>query len=1475
MTDSNSFLQRYVDLVNTNESPVSPLGLKSSSKTNLLSPSPVKSKLSSPVSLSMADKENQGYKKSFDLPQTPTKSQSLSKAFTADELRYYEFLCRVHEVKVWIESVISEELPSVTELATGDVMRDGVFLAKVTNKINPALAPSVFPAGDKLQFKHTQNINAFFSLVEHVGVPDSFRFELQDLYNKKDLPHVFETLHIMISIINKKWPGTTPDIKNVSGTMVCTKEDIQVCRRAWPRIKDFGSLANTSAVPSPKKVDIPKSEGLIQDFSSSITKDKKVNTMEQQPKTPIKPKAEGRPTYISSFKTPVSKVLDTSKTDEYMSLKDGPSAANIFAKTPSLSYSPSKMTSFSYYSPSISKYLTFDTDFYMRRSQYRDSELSHYSTYKYSPSRYSPTRKTRMNEEEFLDCVMKIQAMTKGVNIRYQIYLQNQLLSLFKEDVVGLQSLIRANSLRKMKGTKSHKWRSIEKSVDFVSLTSLIRGNRIRDKLDKKRIAVNRKESSIILFQSICHGILARRNATVLSSYVKNNTTIVTIMQGLLRGKLARNVVSHTSKDLHANIPCLTDIQATVRSILVRQCIDNRRKAFFAPSISSSLEAFQTVGRSLLQRREIQRINIELSESHKLIALLKGHSVRRRIGRCQTDLSSELEPAIGFQALVRGILVRYTLDLVDDIVEYHQIEVLQSLIRGALQRGAIKENTHHYRRNISHIIQIQSHIRMFQMKTAYQELMTYPNPSLWSVKKFVHLLNNRKSIESIQDEVETYQASLDSENMKKTKVLREIKHQLDLLDVLERQNLAKGINHGTFSKIKSKVPNSNYPGFEGLFYLLQVDPSYWKLMAAKEKEFSMRNIYSTFTTTNKKMEERERRLFMKLVSELLQQDIQECTSVGEFMAFSSPSWKLLLDEFIEKEYSEAFELFVPVLSFLGNRETDFTSDPYVLYEKFYSEAPSSQPIENQRVKNEFIKNLRNIWHAIEMIAEIFSRKTNEIPVELRYICTKTLCYFADKNICEEEALKAISMVLIESFIEHFMVNFQKFGFDQYNDENINDKIKVVIESLRIVFLQTSFDGYHKPLNQYSGEIRPHIKNLLYNLLVDLEYEQVGYAEIYNDMVSTSPVLELLSSKVIEVAQMFSDYSEDFTDLDPIQDVLKTMDFKLMSNNSGRVTLELDSSSYRFLTGDDGIRKVYDQVKRAFVIMIQVEDVETNLYDLSVSSVLPQDEPVFQELLRNNIGLEKDSFVSKLTPRTYFTLKNETLRNIQELTTAKVICMKDNKLQNFLNDIANTIKNPDYALHFVEKEVEMTNRTLVEIQNVNHKLESELRNMRSFVSSTISDIQKTSDFTPHHKGALGNLKSAYKKVQNKDSKLDGLKYKWNARQLYEKGILKRIQGENLGKHSVKVFGSSGPKFPDINFRISTTNGSRFGIQMTDKRKGPEHKHMDITDFFEFRDLLEKQAKNPKGTITLLNRKVDLNVAELLKLVTTAFYYRQSI
>lgn len=1459
----------------------SPLSVRSPSRTNL-NESPLRG-AKSILKTDTIGKENMTLDKPLHVTKSalnsPKKIDIVKLAdYSPEERKYYEFLCRVAEVKRWIESVIQETLPSEVALATSDVMRDGVFLAKVTNVINPSLAPSVFPAGDKLQFKHTQNINAFFSLVEHVGVPDSFRFELQDLYNKKDLPHVFETLYILVSIINKKWPGKTAEIQNLSGTVEFNKDDIRTCKRVWPRIKDFTTLGGTSStIPSPAKRHSPRKEGLINDFTSPTRLENTPKKTFIPPLTPKKEEFDEITTTIASSnrklfpepKTPVNS--DRTRLPTFSSYGETP----ILSKTPELKYSPLKSMSFSYYSPSISKYLTFDTDFYLRRSQYRDNELGQYSTFKYSPSRYSPRRKEKMSEEEFLDCVVKIQGITKGVNIRYSLYLQNQLLNLFENDIDGLQARIRGNSSRSRHGTKSQRWKNIEKRVDFVSITALARAYVIRSKIDKSRIQIGRQENNILPLQKICKGAVVRRATHQLSSSIKANEQFMTSYQSYLRGALVRKTYVSKMLSVTGNLHFLVSIQSISRGILINRKFDSIKTILIRDGLDI-ITKFQAHSRGQFIRKNLEKYSSVLVKNFSMNPCIRGYLIRKSISLDHNNVSMEKASVTKLQSAIRGLLVRFTLDLVDDIIEYSNVDQFQAAIRGASIRRTLTASNSHYKNNLMKVVKIQSFIRMKLLRLAYNELMLYPNPSLWAVRKFIPLLNNKSSIEEFQDRVESYQASLDSENMRKSVLLKDIRNQFDLLAVLEKHNLARSESM-QLTKIKTKIPNSRFPGFEGLFYLLQVEPSYWKLMASKEKDFTVRNIYSTFTTTNKKMGPRERKLYAKLISELVQQDIQQINGIGEYLSHRTPVWGYLLDEFIDKECGSAFELFIPLLKFIGDKDKHFESDPYVIYEEIYHKAPPShvQPIEDAKVKETFILNLRNIWHGVEMVAEIFSRKTSNIPVEIRFLGTKILCYFSDRNVDEARSLSAVAKLLIENFVAHFLGNFSSFGFDQYSDNTIQKKIGVLLEAIKVVFYQTQFTGYLQPLNQYCEEINPHIRNLMYNLLVEVDYEQEGYSTIYNDMISTSPVLELLASKVAEISEKFLEFIDEFSEGDPIRDVLNGLDFKIMSKNSGRITLELDSSAYRFLVGDDRLRRVYDQVKRAFIFMIQVEDVDTNLYDLSISSVLPEDEPAFAKLLMRNPKVQNDPLIKKLEPKSYFALKNVTLRNIQELTNANIISVKDSKLQNFLNDIANTIKNPDYALHFIQKEVDMTADTLKEIELVNKKLDNDLKNMKSTVTSIIFELQKSSDFTPHHKGAFGNLKSAYKKVQHKDSReLQGLKYKWTARQLYEKGVLKSIKGENMGKHSVKVFGSSGPKFPDIVFKISTTDGSRFGIQLSDKRKGSEHKHSETTDFFEFKNLLLKQVSHSNNKLVLLNNKVEINSGELLKLVATAFYNRRS-
>ena len=146
----------------------------------------------------------------------------------------------------------------------------------------------------------------------------------------------------------------------------------------------------------------------------------------------------------------------------------------------------------------------------------------------------------------------------------------------------------------------------------------------------------------------------------------------------------------------------------------------------------------------------------------------------------------------------------------------------------------------------------------------------------------------------------------------------------------------------------------------------------------------------------------------------------------------------------------------------------------------------------------------------------------------------------------------------------------------------------------------------------------------------------------------------------------------------------------------------------------------------------------------------------------------------------------------------------------------------------------------------------------------------------HKSKFGNFKNAVKKVQGRErSELQGMKFKWNTKQLYERGVLKTIRGEKLAELTVKVFGSSGPKFPDIIFKISTSDGSRFGIQMIDKRKGPDKRYSDDVDSFSFKDLIKTQVEPKIETWKLFHSNVVVNNSQLLHLIVSFFYKRNAL
>lgn len=1484
-SNNNSFLSRYVE--NLGSDVVPPLRPLSSSKlnssSNLTSPIGFKTKASinhSPFLLSKADSTVPKAKPSPPKKLVGKCTVNLSN-YSQIELKYYEFLCRVSEVKTWIEAVIEEALPTEIELCVGDALRNGVFLAMLTQRINPDLATSIFPAGTKLQFKHTQNINAFFGLVEHVGVPDSFRFELQDLYNKKNFPQVFETLHILISMINKKWPGKTPPLTNVSGQISFTKEEIATCKRAWPRIRDFKSLGtNSNAVSASPKESNEKRSGLIKDFNEyerpkisteEILTTPKKNIINVDSPTP----SHTSPSPPQAYKTLTMSTLDVTTEKRLFT----PIEPSLLGSTPSLEYSPIKNKSLSYYSPTISKYLTYDTEFYTRRSRAREEDLDYYQTFKYSPSHYSPMRRERMTEEQFLEKVVQLQNICRGVNIRFNLYIQKRLLSLFERDIAKFQACLRGYKFRQLSSICLPIRRAKIDVPHVKEIQSRIKGNRIRYKYDSLKFTLSKHSYIVEELQAFCRSKLLKTKVKKELSDIETSHPPLIKLQSCIRAFQVRRKLMVLNSELNGAKKSIMSLLAIIRGGAARNsgnavlfAIDDKHKEKIT-SLQSLIRGTRT--RSCLTS-SIHSLEEENSNIIQLSACLQGKFVRNEINSLFAPVNHLSETVHDLQALVRGILVRYTLDLVDDIVEYNNLEVFQAFSRGALVRQSLNQNSSYYQRNVRSVIMIQSWIRKSLQRSAYLELLDCPNPSLWAVKKFVYLLNGTATIEEVQNDLESCQASLDSENMKKERLLKNIRQQLDMNGVLEKFGLL--INRDQELSISdSKIPKSKYSKYEKLFYMLQVDPSYWKLLYSKEPEFVAKNVYMTFGTVNQRMNERERTYFTRFVCEMLQNAINDASNIRNFLDNRSQFWQNIFEDFLRREYPELFCIVVPILDYLTDPAVDFESDPYKIYREIHGFSPPqhTSPVDDTSTKNKFIENLRCLWHAIEMVAEIYTRKVHSIPVEVRYLCTKIFCFAADKNTEEIDSLRAISSILVNVFVSEYLVNREYYG---YKDANIqsNRKIDILIKSLNTVFEMKDFGGYLDPLNQYANEIKPHVKDVLYNVLVDPEYEQEGDRLIYLDMVSPSPKLELLTEKVLEISSKFEEYSDEFPETDILHDILRR-DLDITSfPKSGRITLELDASAYRFLVSDDKMRKIYDQVKRAFVYMMQIEDVDTNLYDLSISTILPQDEPNFAKLLQQNPKIRTDPMIQKLKPLEYFTLKNVTLKKVHELESTGTFCSSDNKLQNFLNDIGNTIKNPDYAIDYVTQEICITKDTLTAISEMNRSLDIELSRLKKHIDHTIRDFQKARDFSPVHKSTFGNLKSAVKKVQGREhSELQGMKFKWNTKQLYERGVLKNIKGEKLAELTVKVFGSSGPKFPDIIFKMSTSDGCRFGIQMIDKRRGPEKRYSEDVDSFSFKDLMKTQVEPKVETWKLFHSNVVVNNSQLLHLVVSFFYKKNSL
>lgn len=101
------------------------------------------------------------------------------------------------EVLNWIYEVLGEKVPSGQY---EDVLKDGIVLCKLINKIAPGSVKKIQERGTNFQLM--ENVQRFQAAIKKYGVPEEEIFQTADLFERRNIPQVTLCLYCLARIVS-------------------------------------------------------------------------------------------------------------------------------------------------------------------------------------------------------------------------------------------------------------------------------------------------------------------------------------------------------------------------------------------------------------------------------------------------------------------------------------------------------------------------------------------------------------------------------------------------------------------------------------------------------------------------------------------------------------------------------------------------------------------------------------------------------------------------------------------------------------------------------------------------------------------------------------------------------------------------------------------------------------------------------------------------------------------------------------------------------------------------------------------------------------------------------------------------------------------------------------------------------------------------------------------------------------------------
>ncbi|KAF1955093.1 ras GTPase activating protein-like protein [Byssothecium circinans] len=1183
-------------------------------------------------------------------------------------LQAYEYLCHIGEAKEWIEDVIHKDIPPVVELE--EALRDGVTLAELVQAIEGH--PLRIFHNPKLQWRHSNNYAYFFKFLANVELPDLFRFELVDLYEKKNVPKVIYCIHALSWLLFRK--GMVDfRIGNLVGKLQFEDHELEAMQKGLDMsgvsMPNFSGMSAKFAVePEPEPEPVESEEDRI---DRELLENKAVIL-------DLQAQIRG-----AMLRMRLGNMMQSLWVNEELVVDLQARIRGDWARQ--IAYYRMDMRRFAINLQSAARGFLIRSRLRGEQEYWRDKEIQVLKVQNVFRGRKAraQVQYTRSRMQRHENGIREFQAAIRGALQRLRVGERYEQTRVSEPAALQLQSIIRGALLRN-KIVRDYA-EIKENEAQIVQIQAASRAALIRQSLRSDQENLRRHESIIVLLQAAARGAIARKqNANVQEELVSTDVNW-SDFQSQVRGNSLRNSFQQLQEALQAEVPQITDLQAVARGGQLRsEVADTLAQLNEQESLITSLQSYM---RGFMSRQthysDLKALQEQTPTILDLQAACRGYMQRQRTYELLCELNIQEPEIVQLQACARAVNLRMQIGSTLAQVEEHEdlIVELQALARGMMIRRKFVEKKKFYKENIEKVVKIQSFIRGRQQGEAYKSLTSGKNPPVSTVKNFVHLLNDsdidfdeeieferlRKTVVQHVRQNELAEQYIDQLDIK---IALLVKNKITLDEVVKHQKHFGG-HVGTLlssKDISSKDPfdlkalNKNsrrkLEHYQELFVILQTQPQYMARFFRRLREVGMaekdtkRIEQLTMSLFGLAQKRREEFYLLKLMARSQKEEVDGCASLQEYLR-STFFWNKLFGSYVRSPRDRKFlkDLFGPLIkdNIIEQEHLDLESDPMQIYRSSINNEELStgqrsrrdpnvtrdQAIKDPDTREMFIRHLQDLRDISDQFFTRIEEVLHRMPFGVRYLAQQMFEELRQKFPYEaqEQLLQIAGHWVWKSYLQPSLLHPQHWGVvDRGMSPLMNRNLGEVAKVLGQVAAGRLFGGenvYLQPLNSYITEAIDRLQDIWSNMIDITDIEAHFEIDEFNDLFArVKPTLYIKLADIFAIHNLVADDlptlcpSQD----DPLREVIRELgsaknnESELLHVSSTEITLTLNPKYHEQEDPDADIKALFMETKRYVLYIIRVQT-GANLTEIMCRPVTPEDEDRWDALVHEELAAQ--------------------------------------------------------------------------------------------------------------------------------------------------------------------------------------------------------------------------------------------------------------